>query len=176
MALQTFRGNTNRAIRVYADTSVYGGVFDRAFAKASRRFFHQVQDGDFALVTSALVAEEIGSAPARVQIFYRAMQTKAEVVEISGEALRLAADYVTSGIVGNQWLADARHVALATAAGCRLIVSWNFKHIVHFGRIERYNGINLARGYSAIGIYSPLEVIGDENPGKSTGNRNHPRL
>ena len=30
-------------IRVYADTSVYGGVFDEEFAKPSRAFFDLVQ-------------------------------------------------------------------------------------------------------------------------------------
>jgi len=31
-----------RKLRVYADTSVFGGVFDDEFAEASRAFFDQV--------------------------------------------------------------------------------------------------------------------------------------
>ena len=53
-------GNTCRAewlgsyngIRVYADTSVYGGVFDEEFAEASRTFFEQVRGGRFRLILS----------------------------------------------------------------------------------------------------------------------------
>jgi hypothetical protein len=58
---------------------------------------------------------------------------------------------------------DALHVALATVSGCSTIVSWNFRHIVHFQRMAQYNLVNLSRGYPQIGIFSPAEVIEDEN-------------
>jgi hypothetical protein len=54
---------------------------------------------------------------------------------------------------------DALHVALATVNNCDMIVSWNFKHIVHYDKIRAYNGINIRLGYSVIAIYSPKEVI-----------------
>jgi hypothetical protein len=54
------------------------------------------------------------------------------------------------------------HVAQATVAGCHLIVSWNFKHIVHFQKISSYNAVNTLHGYGSIAIHSPLEVIADE--------------
>ncbi len=54
---------------------------------------------------------------------------------------------------------DALHVALATVSGCSLIVSWNFKHIVHFEKIPLYNAINAVNGFANIAIFSPLEVI-----------------
>jgi len=44
-----------------------------------------------------------------------------------------------------------------------MIVSWNFRHIVHFQRMAQYNLVNLSRGYPQIGIFSPAEVIEDEN-------------
>jgi hypothetical protein len=49
--------------------------------------------------------------------------------------------------------------ALATVNNCPIIVSWNFKHIVHFEKIPLYNSINLINGYQPIAIYSPLEVL-----------------
>ena len=39
-------------MRVYADTSVFGGVFDDEFARPSQRFFELVQAGSFTLVCS----------------------------------------------------------------------------------------------------------------------------
>ncbi len=152
-----------KAIRVYADTSVYGGVFDRAFAIASQQFFDLVEAGRFELITSALVEEEISVAPERIRRFYRATEAVSLIAEIQAGALRLAEAYITEGIVGPKSLTDARHVALATVSHCQLIVSWNFKHIVQFERIERYNEVNVASGYGAIGIFSPLEVINDED-------------
>lgn len=38
-------------LRVYADTSVFGGCFDDEFAEASRTFFDQVKSGRFVLAT-----------------------------------------------------------------------------------------------------------------------------
>lgn len=53
-------------IRIYADTSVYGGVFDSGIDVASRQFFEQVKNGYFELVTSSVVADELTLAPERV--------------------------------------------------------------------------------------------------------------
>ena len=35
---------------------------------------------------------------------------------------------------------------------------WNFKHIVNFDRILKFNGVNVTNGYSQIAIHSPLEL------------------
>jgi len=40
-----------------------------------------------------------------------------------------------------------------------MIVSWNFKHIVHFEKIRGFNAVNLREGYATIEIRSPLEVV-----------------
>ncbi len=58
--------------------------------------------------------------------------------------------------------AEAWHPAAATVAGADLIISWNFKHIVHFDKIRRNNAINTLQGYRAIDIRSPQEVVGYE--------------
>jgi hypothetical protein len=56
-------------------------------------------------------------------------------------------------------LADAHHVALATIAKADLIVSWNFKHIVHVDKIRAFQPVNLVQGYTSIDIRSPLEIV-----------------
>jgi len=63
-----------------------------------------------------------------------------------------------AGIVTEKPTDDAFHVAIASASGCDLIVSWNFKHIVHFDKIPKYNAVNILNGYGQLGIYSPLEA------------------
>ena len=146
-------------IRVYADTSVFGGVFDDEFALASRRFFDRVSKGAFRLVTSPIVETELAGAPPEVREFAESIADLADEVLITNEALRLHAAYLEAGIVGERRGDDALHVALATVAGCAVIVSWNFKHIVHLEKIPLYNAINTMQGYNPIAIYSPLEVI-----------------
>jgi predicted nucleic acid-binding protein len=146
-------------IRVYADTSVFGGIFDEEFKEPTQKFFNQVRGGEFALVTSAIVQEEIALAPPKVRNFFDEMLKFCDMTEVSEHALDLRNAYMHSKIVSNKCSNDALHVAVATVSGCILIVSWNFKHIVHFQKIPLYNAINVIQGYPQIAIFSPLEVI-----------------
>ncbi|HEV8329611.1 MAG TPA: type II toxin-antitoxin system VapC family toxin [Candidatus Binatia bacterium] len=149
-------------IRVYADTSVFGGAFDEEFQKASRIFFDQVRSGRFKLVTSALVQDEIEPAPKDVRGLFDGFLDIVDVAEISEEALELKDAYLDTGIVTEQSADDALRVAIASVNGCSLIVSWNFRHIVNFEKIPLYNAVNTLKGYGTIGIFSPLEVITHE--------------
>lgn len=147
-------------LRVYADTSVFGGCLDDEFSEASVQFFKLVESGRFRLVISDTTLVELQQAPAEVRMVLLALPP--EHVERIGvdetvEALRDA--YLAAGIVGPASARDAEHIAAATIADVDMVVSWNFKHIVHYDKIGGYQGVNLLRGYSQIRIYSPLEVI-----------------
>ena len=100
-------------IRVYADTSVFGGVFDSQFQSASRTFFDQVRSGRFQLVTSALVQYQISGAPDRIQGLFGGMMDIAEVAEISDESYSLQEAYLSEGILDSRHAEDALHVAIA---------------------------------------------------------------
>lgn len=148
---------------VYADTSVYGGVYDDEFSDASARFFNAVRRGEFQLVLSEIVHRELSFAPDTVQELFQEMLPLALLSPVSEEAVTLQQAYIREGIVTKRSLDDALHVALATVSGCDLIVSWNFKHIVHFQKIPLFNAVNTLNGYNTLMIYSPLEVIEDED-------------
>jgi len=148
-----------KAIRVYADTSVFGGIYDEEFKEPSRTFFEQVKSGQFVLVTSAVVQDEMVAAPPTVRRFFEEMLGLAEVADITESALDLRDAYLQAKIVTPKYSDDALHVALATVAECALIVSWNFQHIVHFQKIPLYNAVNVLVGYQPIAIFSPREVI-----------------
>ncbi len=148
-----------KTIRTYVDTSIFGGVFDSEFDIASAKFFEQVKAGEFQLVTSAVVYEEIIPAPGMVGNFFEEMLPYAEVVDVTSEALALRDAYLNEKIVTPKYSDDALHVALATLSDCSIILSWNFKHIVHFDKIPLYNAVNTLKGYGPLNIFSPLEVI-----------------
>ena len=147
------------SIRVYADTSVFGGVFDAGIDQASREFFSQIEEGRFELVTSNVVADELVSAPERMRLQFENFLPSAHLVVPSSQALDLQRAYLQAGIVTAKWATDALHVALAAVNHCKIIVSWNFKHIVHFDKIPLYNGVNLINGYDTLSINTPAEVI-----------------
>jgi hypothetical protein len=75
------------------------------------------------------------------------------------EAVLLHDAYLAAGVVGPGSDDDAQHVANATVARADMIVSWNFKHIVHFQKIRGYNAVNLREGYALLAIHTPTEVI-----------------
>jgi len=152
-------------IRVYIDTSIFGGTQDEEFAEATKRFFERVHQGQFRVLVSQVTADELTDAPPAVQAVLRELpHLSIERVTAGKEVLVLAMAYIDAGALGSAHRADAIHVASATVARADLILSWNFKHIVNFDRIRKFNAVNLMRGYPQIEIRSPLEVeYGDEN-------------
>ena len=87
------------------------------------------------------------------------MLTYSETVYPTDDALLLRSAYLHAGILTPKWAADALHVALATVTQCNAIISWNFRHIVHFQKVPQYNAVNVLNGYGIIGINTPAEVV-----------------
>ena len=154
---------TTRVIRVYADTSVFGGCFDDEFMDDSVAFFHDIESGRFTLVVSSVTSRELNVAPDHVQRVLTSLPVEhVEIIPDSPEIMALREAYIQAGVVGVGSSADAEHVAAASVAQVDMIVSWNFKHIVHFDKINGYHGVNLIHGYKPVAIYSPKEVIDHE--------------
>ncbi len=146
--------------RIYIDTSVIGGCLDSEFASESQALIDMAQRGEATLVVSDLLAAEIARGPAKVrEIFDRLPEEVLEPVQGSGESERLRDLYVDAGVVGPGSVVDAYHVAIASVEQVDVIVSWNFKHIVHLEKIRAYNAINMRQGYRTLEIRSPREVV-----------------
>ena len=77
---------------------------------------------------------------------------------INEEVLELVAAYRRHKILGEKFENDRIHIALATVHKVDILVSWNFKHIVHFDKIRMFNQVNQKMGYETISIFSPREV------------------
>ncbi len=146
--------------RVYVDTSVIGGYIDPEFKQYSMRLMAEFKIGTLQAVVSSLTSREVAKAPAEVQNVYRELlDTGAELIPVPGEAVELADKYIDSGILSPNYRNDAVHIAIATVCGLDMLLSWNFKHIVHYDKIRLFNGINLELGYKLIEIHSPMEVV-----------------
>ena len=116
-------------MRLYLDTSVFGGAIDTEFKEWSLRLFSDIPEDH------------------RVNVF-------ADEVVIS-----LANRYIDEKVITERSFNDAVHIALATIHAVDALISWNFKHIVNLSRIRLYNSVNLKYGYSTIDIRSPREVL-----------------
>jgi len=151
------------SLRIYADTSVFGGGFDDEFEVESRRFFSLVHGRLVTVLLSEFVLEELELAPARVQrVLEELPRPYVHRVEINTDVIELRNAFLASKVVGPRSTYDATHVAAATVGRCDAIVSWNFQHIVRLDKIRMYNGVSIQRGYPPVSIVTPKEVRFDE--------------
>ncbi|MFA4795303.1 PIN domain protein [Leptospira kirschneri serovar Pomona] len=152
----------SRIQRVYVDNSVYGGYFDKEFAEWTKKFFEEVDEGNFRILYSRLIEKELKNAPKRVKDFSKQYLDNSEIVKITRDTVLLAEAYLKFKVVGESSYEDCIHVASATIAKADIIISWNFKHIVRLDRIKGYNSVNTKLGYSNLEIRTPREILHNE--------------
>ena len=152
-----------KKLRVYVDTSVIGGCYDDGFKEGSIRLIDEFKIGLHIPVISEITLEEMNRAPREVQdVLVGLMDYDCEVVSETVESIELAQKYLAAEILSKNFENDARHIAVAVTSNVDMVVSWNFKHIVHFDKIRQFNSVNIREGYKPIEIYSPREVVSYE--------------
>lgn len=83
-------------------------------------------------------------------------------MEATEEIRELAKRYIEAGALTEKSRKDAEHIAAATVAGVSVVASWNFRHMVNFWRIQRYNDVNRDARYAPIDNRSPREIQNEE--------------
>jgi len=150
--------------RIYIDTSVFGGYFDKEFEKETKPFFEKILKDRIKIIVSEVLELEIYRAPDFILDFFDALPSALiERVELSDEVRVLADRYISEKVVGKTSMADCQHIAIATVSMADVLVSWNFKHIVNLERIRGYNSINLREGYQILEIRTPKEIFSYED-------------
>ena len=150
--------------RIYIDTSVVGGQFDKEFSIDTIPFFNAVTNGQFIIIVSDLLEAELLRAPQHVKDFLATIPAQQiENIRLTQDSSDLADQYILAKVVGQTSRADCQHIAMATFAKVDVLVSWNFKHIVNLDKIRGYNGINLQLGHNMIEIRTPKEIINYDN-------------
>ncbi|MEF8866671.1 MAG: hypothetical protein V5A20_13015 [Salinibacter sp.] len=145
--------------RVYIDTSVVGGCHDEKFAPWSNVLMEDFRRGRFRPVVSDVIDADIQDAPSEVRhTYFDLLDLEHRFVETTEEAEHLANTYLKREILTPNYYDDALHIALSTVEEVDVLTSWNFKHIVHFDKIRRFNAVNLELGYKQIEIRTPQEV------------------
>lgn len=149
--------------RIYLDTSVFGGYFDKEFEEWTKILFDKIQLGEFKIIYSKLVNIELSTAPEKVRnLVINLPKSTFEYIEITDEAVSLAEQYLKENVVGKTSQADCIHIALATLNNADILVSWNFKHIVNVTRIRGYNSVNYKFGHKILEIRTPREILDNE--------------
>jgi len=151
---------SKRKLRIYADTSVFGGCHDEEFREDSLRFIEHVSRGRIVLLVSEIVLRELENAPRDVlKVLEGLAPGLVERFPLTRETQELRDAYLKERILSRKWSDDAMHVAAATVARADAIVSWNFKHIVRLDKMKEYQRVNLQLGYGILTIITPKEVL-----------------
>lgn len=150
--------------RIYIDTSVVGGQFDKEFSADTIPFFEAVTNRQIIVIVSDLLEAELLRAPQHVRDFLATLPSRQiENIRLTQDAAELADQYILAKVVGQTSRADCQHIAMATTVKADVLVSWNFKHIVNLDKIRGYNGINYQLGHNMIEIRTPKEIINYDN-------------
>ncbi|MFZ2356879.1 MAG: PIN domain-containing protein [Candidatus Omnitrophota bacterium] len=151
-------------MRLYIDTSVINGLLveDRLRIKeATQVFFRLAAKPPFVMHISELVAAEIkrtADIKLRGQLLNIVNEYAFEILPVTEEAQILSKEYIKEKIIPAKYLPDALHIATAVTHNIRVLVSWNFAHMVKHQTRIAVNATNLRLDYPQIDICSPEEV------------------
>jgi predicted nucleic acid-binding protein len=151
--------------RIYIETTVWSFAFatdSPDYSAATLAFFDRCRRRSFVTVISGAVIREIARAaqPVRDQLADLVREISPEIVPAQTAIDDLQSNFLRLGVVPPGKPDDAAHVDAAFAAGCDILVSWNFKHITNVRRAERFNAAAAMFGYSKpLRIVTPSEVL-----------------
>jgi predicted nucleic acid-binding protein len=155
--------------KIYLETTMFNFPFaDDApqYRTDTLRLFEEIKAGKFEPYTSEYVIRELDATAnedKRAQMKKLIEDYDVIFLRESDEAEQLAAVYIAEEAVKPSYPTDALHIAAATVYGLDFIVSLNFQHILRRKTIELTELINYRMGYKKVGIYSPGEVIHEDD-------------
>jgi len=158
-----------RTPKIYLETTIFNFPFvDDApdLRDYTLQLFEDIKAGKFIPYTSQYVVDELENTQnveKREKMKALITDYAVKAISTSKEAERLASIYVKEGIIKEKYETDALHIAMATVAELDFIVSLNFQHIVKRKTKVETGFINSREGYKHIDIYTPMEVIENED-------------
>ena len=157
-----------RTPKVYLETTLFNLYVDEDRGDAHTdtvKFFKEIASGKYQAYSSDYAVDELKKASddkyAKVMGLFK--EYNIPILGMSDEADRLADLYVAEGIIPQRYRTDGLHIAIATVNDLDIIISMNFQHIVKRKTVKMTGHINTMNGYRAIEIYSPMEVVENEN-------------
>jgi hypothetical protein len=156
-----------RKPKIYLETTLfnfYVDVYREAHADTVQ-LFREIAEGKYDAYTSDYVIDELerASEEKRDKMMNLFSEYNITVLEPDTAATRLADIYVSAGVIPQKYRTDGLHIAIATVNALDMIVSMNFQHIVKRKTVKMTGAINVLNGYHAVEIYSPMEVVENEN-------------
>lgn len=158
-----------RKLKVYLDTSVVSYLYQLDTPekmKDTLELWEQFRRGRYEVYISDIVLDEIsGCNQEKLDILLGYLrQIPYSLVQTDEDTVELAEKFIDFGILKKKSFDDCRHIATAIMAGCDIITSWNFKHIVNVKTVRGVKTITTLEGYKDLLIYPPSVLLeGDDD-------------
>jgi hypothetical protein len=154
--------------KIYLETTLFNFYVEEDSGDAHTetvKLFKEIAAGKYEAYSSDYVVDELeraleGKREKMIKLF---SQFGIKVLGPNTAADKLADLYVSEGIIPLKYRTDGLHIAIATVNRLDMIVSMNFQHIVKRKTVKMTGAINILNGYQAIEIYSPMEVVENED-------------
>lgn len=156
-----------KKLKVYLDTSIISHL-DQQDApekmQETQRLWQLLRQGKYNVYISDIVIAEINQCQQikRDILIDYLNQIDYFVFSTSESTVNLAEKFIDFGILKQKSFDDCRHIAAAILAGCDIITSWNFKHIVNVKTVRGVRTITTLEGYKDLLIYPPSILIQEE--------------
>ena len=112
------------------------------------------------LFTSQFVIDEIAAGERAMAERRLELVAGLPLLISTSDVETLAADVLQSGLLPMTADGDAAHIALATAYGMDILLTWNCRHIANAAIVGRLRKLATKQGYTLPEIYTPDELMG----------------
>ena len=154
-------------LKIYLDTSVISYLEQNDAPEKmleTRQLWDLLKQGKYDIYVSDIVLEELSACAKEKQVLFGKYlgEIRFTVIETSEKTIELAEKIINFGVLKQKSYEDCQHIAAAILAGCDLITSWNFKHIVNVKTIKGIKIITTAEGYKDLMIYPPTALLEED--------------
>lgn len=124
-----------------------------------------LKEGVYEVYISDIVISEISACnEEKLRILMDSLkQIDYNIIETDEDTVELAEKFIDFGILKQKSFDDCQHIAAAILAGCDIITSWNFKHIVNVRTVRGVKVITTMEGYKDLLIYPPTVLLESED-------------
>jgi len=154
-------------MRIYIESTIPSYVVARPardLLQAARqqltRDWWDLQREKHELFTSQVVLDEIADGERAMAARRLELMAGLPLLISTPDVEALAADVLQSGLLPATADGDAAHIALATAYGMDILLTWNCRHIANAAIVGRLRKLVAKQGYTLPEIYTPEEFLG----------------
>lgn len=157
-----------RKQKIYLDTSVVSYLYQEDAPEKMRdtlKLWEIFKKQKYEVYISDIVLNEIYECnEEKLKILLNYLnQVDYIVVRTDEDTIELAEKFIDFGILKQKSFDDCQHIAAAILAGCDIVTSWNFKHIVNVKTVRGVKTITTLEGYKDLLIYPPSVLVEEDD-------------